>query len=147
MLSDIQLTQTDQGYYDFEIANGDFVMTNGLDTALIISLFADARADNSEVPVPILRRGWWGDLVSDYPTYQTGSKLWLLNQARSNLETLNLSKTYMQNSLSWLTDDKLASKINVDAAFTTNGIGLQVTIYTPQNQVNNYAYNLWQNTI
>ena len=61
---------------------------DGLMTAVIISLFTDARAHDDDplpderVGVSSDRRGWWGDCLPDAQGEQTlesiGSRLWLL---------------------------------------------------------------------
>ena len=146
MAIDIHFNKT-KGYFDFDFAsNGDFETTAGLDTALLMSIYVDKRAEASEIPAPQMRRGWWGNLVGSYINYQIGSKLWLLMQARRNNVTLNLAKTYAFDCLQWLTEDQLATRINVTDNFLNNALELKITIYKGQSIVFSNAYILWFNT-
>lgn len=137
---------SDKGYYDFNIVNGEIETTQGLDTAVLMSLFVDKRAAQSEVPRPELRRGWAGNLLSDYSNYEIGSKLWLLQQARRDNTTLNLIQTYTYDCLSWMLDDQLASKIEVKAEYIQNKLLLTVIIYKNQSVIFSRAFELWNNT-
>lgn len=140
------LLNNDKGYYDFSIVNGDFAITNGLDTALLLSVLCEVRAAPSEVPAPEMRRGWWGNTVLGYDNYEMGSKNWELEQARKDNVTLGLSKTYTTNSLQWLVEDNLAKEVKVDSGFTVNGINLEVNIIISQSKTISKSYDLWQNT-
>ena len=140
------LLNTDKGYYDISFTNGDFTMTKGMETALLMSVFGEKRAAPSEVPVPELRRGWWGNTVLGYDDYEIGSKLWLLMQARKNNQTLNLAKTYTYDCLQWLIQDQLANRIEVIDNFINSALLLKVVIYKGQSIVISNAYTLWNNT-
>ena len=51
---------------DLAIISGDVLLTDGLETAVILSLFLDARARDDD-PLPdggTDRRGWWDDDAS-----------------------------------------------------------------------------------
>jgi phage gp46-like protein len=134
-------------YYDFSFSNGDFVLTEGLDTALLMSVYVDKRAEASEMPAPATRRGWWGNLVGDYINYQIGSKLWLLSQARKNNNTLNNAKTYAYDCLQWLIDDQYANRIEVTTSYLNNTLILNVKIYKGLNIIYSNSYILWNNTL
>jgi len=144
-MADIALTKINS-YYDFSIENGDFALTQGMDTALLMSIFCEKRADISEMPFAETRRGWWGNTVLDTENYEIGSKLWLLEQARRDLTSLSLAKTYAQDCLQWLIEDSLAKEIQTDSAFSENGIDIDINIVTSSNKIVSKAYNLWNNT-
>lgn len=122
-MTDILLENT-KGYYDFEIKNGEFVITLGFETALILSLFSDRRADVSEVSPVDLRRGWWGNLILreilNDPLYELGSKIWLTFQSNSEQTTLNFIKRYIQECLIWLVEKQYATSIFVTVTKETN---------------------------
>lgn len=120
--------------------NGDWQMNgpallsgNDLETAVIISLFTDRRAqrgdvipDNTNDP-----RGWWGDnQVSGNSASPIGSRLWLL--ARSTAPTqrvLNQAVTYAREALQWLITDGIAAAVDVEANWNApNFLALKVTI-------------------
>ena len=102
---------------DFSIEDEDLESDDGIETAVIISLFTDRRArDDDELPDPNNpdKRGWWGDLVAEVADDQIGSRLWLLNRAKTMPEVLVKAKEYAEESLQWLIDDQGAMKIEVE---------------------------------
>lgn len=140
------LLNSDNGYLDFGIENGDFKMTGGFETAIIMSLFCEARASTNEVPAVELRRGWWGNLVGDFSNYQIGSKIWLLYQSKKIPEVLSLVKTYATNSLQWMIDDGYINKIEVDSSFIENGIYLSINMYRSQDMIASLGFKIWEQT-
>lgn len=147
MAVDLLLKQnSDTKFFDLSIKDGDFESVNNFDTSIIVSLFSDKRADASEVGSSHLRRGWWGDLFNDDPTFQSGSKLWLLDQARLTENILNSAIDYARNSLQWLVDDNLADNIQVTGILQENGIRLNIVIFRGQSKVFNRFFDLWQNS-
>jgi len=144
-MSDL-LLNTDKDYYDISFVNGDFALTDGMETALLMSVFCEKRASASEIPAPELRRGWWGNTVYGFDNYEIGSKLWLLEQARRDNITLGLAKTFTADCFQWLIEDNNAQGINVDSSFIVNGIRIDVDIVISQNKTISKSFDLWQNT-
>jgi len=96
---DIKLND-DKGYWDIDFdSQGDFVLEDGFDTAILMSLMCNKRANEAEVEAPQYRRGWWGNETSDFDNFEIGSKLWLLSQARATQNTLNRAIRYTQDAL------------------------------------------------
>jgi len=92
----------------------------GLSTAVLMSLFTDARAfvdDPLPDPDHRDRRGWWGDKTSEYrdANDQIGSRLWLLERSKTVSETLVLAEGYANAALKWLVDDGIATEVEVNA--------------------------------
>lgn len=108
-------TQLQGGKISF-LAN-DLVMSESLLTAVIISLFSDARAAN-DAPLPDPRsedrRGWWGDSTNtSKPNDSVGSKLWLLEREKNVDSVLKKAKMYVEEALQWMLDEGVAASINV----------------------------------
>jgi len=143
---DVSLIKDDENIYDLNIENGDFVSNDSFETAIQMSIFGEVRADRSEVPTPEFRRGWWGNTTNRVVNYQIGSKIWLLEQARRTPTTLNLAIDYARNSLQWLIDDGHATNIEVSGEFTDEGVRLNIVIFRPQDKVQNFTFDLWDNT-
>lgn len=141
-MADLALNR-EKTYWDISFKNGDFALTETLDTALLMSLFLDVRADRSEIAEPTKRRGWFGNLLLDYANYQIGSKLWLLEQARLDLNVLNLAKTYVYNSLQWFVEDGFATKIEVDSSFGERGIIIEVALFISQDITQKASFTIW----
>jgi len=153
MAKDIRIT------WDVELMEGDFVFDDiiqdlesdeGLETAVIISLFTDRRAKTDDI-LPDSnnpdRRGWWGDLASpDIEGDQIGSRLWLLNREKTLNNVLVKAKQYAEEALQWMVDDGAAAKIEVETE--RQGIpgmdilALKGKIYSPEGIVVPFQYEL-----
>lgn len=144
-MSDILLEKSGQ-FFDFSIENGDFKLTKGLDTALIMSLFIDKRATQGQVSDPARRRGNLIDELNEDQDYQLGSTLWLSDQARANQETLNRDIASANDALSWLILDGIAQNIQVTGASTNGTESIDVKIQRFDDENFNQQFVLWQNT-
>lgn len=98
--------------YDNDSGEGDVVYGDGclvddgfdLETAMLLSLLLDAPAqDGDDVAVDSSRRGWWAD-VFDEDGAQTGSRLWLLEDAVATDANCRIAEQYALEALKWLTD-------------------------------------------
>lgn len=135
-MTDYALVLDDNGQIDIEFANGDIVADNGLETAVLISLFSDSRADEDMIPA-IDRdgdlRGYWGDVRPVVPNDETGSLLWVLKRAKQLNRTLADAREYAQRSLQWLVTDGVAQSVVVNTSYPYRGwMLLEVIIYRPQ---------------
>lgn len=92
-----------------------FAEDDGLATAVLISLFTDARADSPLDVGETDKRGWWGDKFSPVPGDRIGSQLWRLAREKDRPESLLKAKSYAETALVWMVDDGLVSEITVNA--------------------------------
>ena len=146
MKREIALT-LENGAFDFSISNGDIENEPGFDTAIWVSLFTDARADESQVLAPENRRGWLGNLVFDENGRQLGSFLWLAEQRRLTQDTLNEVMDYARKSLLWMVNDGIAQKIEVDGAIVPRyGISLTITITSAAGTTSSHYIPMWEVT-
>jgi phage gp46-like protein len=136
----------DTKIYDLTIASsGDLGTIESFDTSLAVSLFAEKRADSSEVPDPPRRRGWWGNETNDEIEFEIGSKLWILMaQPRKTSLNLERAKSYAREALQWLIDDGFLQSLEVSAEFTSIGIRLTIVLYRSANIVETKYYDLWE---
>jgi phage gp46-like protein len=137
----------DNGIYDIALESGDVTSTDGFNTAIQMSLFIDARANQSEVAIPEYRRGWWGDITNNDINHVTGSKNWLYYQARNTPATLNGLKNSTYNSVLWLQRKGYLKSITINAVkFNINKIDItmQFTAYNSETESSNYTG--WINT-
>lgn len=110
------------GTLDLSIAAGDLATDDGLETAVVISLFTDRRAASTD-PLPTGetdRRGCWMDAtLDDLGTGQAdagiGSLLWLLNREKTLTSVLDRARQYAEQALAWLVSDKIAESVSVTA--------------------------------
>ena len=110
--------------FGITIANGDLVADQGLQTAVVVSLFTDRRAEPDDA-IPDGsndRRGWWGDTYAAIPGDQIGSRLWLLGRAKETQDTLNRAREYALEALQWLVDDGLVKSVDVTAEHLRRGV-------------------------
>ena len=124
---DLEIERRDDGFFDLVIEDGDFKTSTSLQTPIFMSLFEERRADQSEQPVPRLRRGWWGNELNPISGFEMGSKLWLLFQSQRTDRALNLSEVYARESLDWLVADGIVPSIEIFSEFTENGIMINMT--------------------
>lgn len=131
-------------YYDFSIdAAGDIESADSFDSTLIVSLFADARALASEVPISQNRRGWIGNIGY---SYDIGSKLWLYMQSRVTDETVKKINDEIKSALKFLVDDGFVKSIDVATEKIDFGIGFTVTINRFNSTVDTRYFEMWNNT-
>lgn len=109
---------------DLLLGSGRLATDDGMRTAILISLFTDARAADDET-LPEAggdRRGWWGDayareLRPDAGTARDvnriGSLLWLLSRSKITGRTLTQAKQACEEALDWLVRDGVASAVRV----------------------------------
>lgn len=145
---DIKLTQDDNGIWDINIVDGDFEVDNTFDINIIMSLFVDARADQSELPEPLRRRGFWGDLIlyKNEDNITLGSKLWLIS-GRNTEDSLNRAIDFSRKSLQWLIDKNYVTTINVDGSRSINGIILNINFIVQDNSISEFNFKLWENGV
>lgn len=119
---------------DFAMAQFDLAMDDGLETAVILSLFTDARAnDDDALPIGQSdRRGWWADAYPAADGDRFGSRLWLLRASKQLQQSLNLAKDYAEEALAWLVADGVANRVEVDTFIPRDEVmGMTVRIYRP----------------
>ena len=133
------------GLYDLEIDfAGDIRTADAFDTAILVSLLADRRADESEVSAPELRRGWLGNEGTDA---EVGSKLWLFHQARVTRTVLNGVADAVRDALVWFVEDGLAVAVsNPEVLLTDDGLRLSITIQRPLGEAETRYFDLWSCT-
>lgn len=138
---------------DLMLADGALATDDGLKTAVLISLFSDARASADDaLPQPGAdRRGWWGDTLSDAGD-EIGSKLWLLSREKTLSSTLERARTAARDALEWLIEDGIASAVEVVAERVlrngrdTGTLALGVTISRPTGPARQRFDFVWEAT-
>lgn len=117
---------------------------DGLETAVIISLFTDRRA-NADDTIPDGsndRRGWWADAFNDVVNDKIGSRLWLLSREKQLSAVLVRAREYAMEALQWLVDDGVAQAVDVVASNPKPGVlGLWVSVYRPLQPVTQFRFD------
>lgn len=123
------------GRCDLVRHDGNLETDEGLETAVLISLFTDARVDEPELRggSEIDPRGWWGDAYARAPGDGLGSKLWALARKGVSAETRRLAEDFSREALAWLLADGLAKSITAVALpWRRDGIALRIAIERPR---------------
>lgn len=146
---DIALIQQPNGTFDVALAGMDLQADNGMQTAIILSLFCDRRAElGDELPnaADTNRRGWWADSYADVQGDLWGSRLWLLERAKQIPETLTRAEEYAAEALQWLIDDGVAKSVDVTASFPSAArINLVGNITKPDGTAVPFSYDyVWR---
>lgn len=116
---------------------------------VLISLFTDARADESDT-LPDQSsdlRGWPGDTFYDAPW---GSKLWLLYREKLTTDVRNRAVKYAEDALSWMLQDQgegpLVSSVTVTGSIPKfQTLALNIIIAKPDGEVLSLSVSkLWE---
>ncbi|WP_449106690.1 phage GP46 family protein [Pseudomonas mohnii] len=130
---------------DLVIRGFDLARDDGLETAVIISLFTDRRATAEQIPAelpPDDLRGYWGDLAGADMVSATGSLLWLLAREKQLPATLARAEQYCREALQWMVDDLIATRVVASAEYVGRGVMiLTIDIYRPEGAAVRYQYN------
>ena len=146
---DIALIQQSNGTFDIALDGPDLATDDGLQTAVIVSLFSDGRAhdDDTISDGSMDRRGWWAAGINAVPGDVWGSRLWLLGREKQLTEVLPRAKEYAEESLRWLVDDGVARSVSATAVVVRDGVlGLQIEIARANDAVARYRFDaFWRN--
>lgn len=143
-----------QAYADV-LATYALELEDTLATAVTISVFTDRRAGRDD-KLPwgqTDRRGWVGEEFMaegfDARVRPWGNLLWLVYISKTVRDVLELARFTTRESLQWLVDDEIASRVEVEASWVgerQDRLALRITIYRPD-QVQPVYDVLWGTTI
>jgi len=147
--TDFKFAPGRDGVWDLVVdeANRDLAMTDGMETAVLFSLFSDRRAAPDEVANPWRRRGWIGNLVPDVPGDNFGSGIWLYEQRRGTSDVLSSLRLEAISSLSWMVPS-IASSVDASFAYEpkTRRFSVLCSVTTPGGSSSSHAFDLWRKT-
>ena len=125
---------------DIDLSSGDLAVDEGLATAVLISIFTDARApDASLLPSgETSLRGYWGDFDEDQ---STGSLMWLIQREKTTSEVARRAFEYCTEALEWVKSYDIAETVTVDSRIV-GSFGLQIKIKISRGNAKGYSY-LW----
>jgi len=130
--------------FDVGLTGPDLATDDGLETAVLVSLFTDRRAEpDDRLPDGSDDlRGWWGDTFSDQPNDRIGSRLWLLCREKQTTAVVERAREYAKEALTWLTADGAAKSVTVEAEIATTGVlALAIEIERPDTSRVSYRYS------
>ncbi len=122
-MTDIALIWSNDSFSgDLALDDGRLVTDDGLHSAMLISLFTDARARADDV-LPDAGgdpRGWWGNAFAAEAeagdAFELGSRLWLLDREKLTDRVVERARIYAAEALAWLKDRGVVSALTVQAA-------------------------------
>lgn len=124
-------------FADLAVERGDLAADNGLETAVLVSLFSDAYVPKEQLPDPSSDpRGWWADALLPNTGDRIGSKLWtVFDRGKTDTAAKNLAKTYIEDALAWTLDEGIAKRIDVVTTLPGGGrLDFLVSIYRPDGE-------------
>ncbi len=134
------------GHGDLSIADRDLERDDGLETAVLISLFTDARAGDDDI-LPdsgSARRGWWADSVGS-SSVAKGSKLWLLSRAKPIAnEVCPRAEQYCKDALQWMIDDGVADSVSTACSIVDKSY-MQISILIKRPSIAAVSYRYFYN--
>lgn len=143
-MADASMVMTENGGA-VVLSGFDLARDDGLETAVIISLFTDRRASPEQIPVELPQddlRGYWGDISNATPSDQTGSLLWLLAREKQLPQVLGRAQQYCREALAWMIEDLVATRVEVTAEFIAQGwMLILVDIFRPTGSPVRYRFN------
>ena len=132
---DIALTEAPAGA---EAVAVDVETDSGLNTAVYLSLFTDARADPTTVLDASDLRGWWGDEFGEI-----GSLLWQLTRGKATDEAVSNAGVWAEQSLAWLVASGVAQSVIANASrIGLYAISIVIQIARPSNTTSTFRYAL-----
>lgn len=135
------------GLYDIDIVDGQIDLVDNFDTALQMAVYCERRADGSEVLPSFLRRGWWGNTISNRLGFEIGSKIWILYQSRLNQDVVNKLAVYAKEATDWLVEDGYLEKVEINVEQNSDtSVRLNFILYRSNSQVESLFFDLWNNT-
>jgi phage gp46-like protein len=143
-MADAAMLMTENGG-ELLLSGFDLDRDDGLQTAVIISLFTDRRASPEQIPAEFPQddlRGYWGDIANATPSDQTGSLLWLLAREKQLPQILGRAQQYCREALAWMVEDLVATRVEVTAEFVAQGwMLILVDIFRPTGSPVRYRFN------
>lgn len=133
---------------DIALVRGALAVDEGLRTAILISLFTDARARNDD-PLPeegADPRGWWGNGFAEVDGDQIGSRLWLLAREKVLSNVLERARDYARESLQWLIRDGICTSIDMQVEAQGNRLAIGVTLARPSGPARQRYDFVWEAT-
>jgi len=145
-IKDLKLHQDANRNWDISFTNGDFTLTEGLETSFLMTIFCQKRDETIEDPRS--RGGWIGNELND-DGFEQGSLVWTLYQSALDDDTVNICQNLLEDAFEWYIQKGIAKEINIDVEKTLDKEGLTATITAVRNDNTEFVqyYDLWINTV
>ena len=104
---------------------GSIQFDEGMESAVVLSLFTDARSQDGDDPAN--EKGWWGDIEAEVEDDVIGSRLWLVGRFKTEQAAEDATEIFAQDALQWMIDDGVAQTV-IATAFRNGKSDLCVRI-------------------
>lgn len=126
---------------DLVLSEAGIGLDPGLKSAVLISLFSDARApEAAPIEDGADLRGWWGDLER---SRELGSLLWTESRSKVTTADVEAHRSAAAASLDWLVEDGLAELVEVFASALPLSAGVELRIEITRGAATRFAH-LWE---
>lgn len=134
--------------FDIDIRRWEIEYDDGLETAVLTSLFSNRRVEASELQRgEVERGGWWGDAVANENRSLTGSRLWrIIDRGKATAEALEEVREACLEALQWLIDDMIAESVVVETSYLNRETMLiQIEIVKPSGENESFQFSfVWE---
>ena len=129
----------DIGTGGLRVAGADIELDDGIETAVILSLFTDRRAEADDLPAGATdRRGSWGDALDGI---ERGSHLWLLEREKETPDVPVRAEAFARQALAWMVDDGILAAVAVMAEWVRDGfLGITVNSTLPSGESREFTF-------
>lgn len=110
---------------DVAVEAGDLRLEEGLASAVLLSLFTDARPEGASLLDGADVRGWWAEDEGD----PYGSLLWTLDREKTTTGYLARVREAASAALEWIVLEELAERVEVEVRLVSPGhvlLGVQL---------------------
>lgn len=131
--------------FSWDITRPGLTGDAGLETAVMLSLFADRLAKKDDVlPSGDDRRGWWADAYAEELSDFFGSRLWLVDREKQMDSVLRRVEEYAFEGLSWMVEDGVVKSVNCMAEVVRDSVlGLTVTMTRGNKMSTKYRFEIF----
>lgn len=131
-MSDFGLTwDNDLGVMDLSVEDGDIVADEGLQTAVLLSIFTDRRGDPDSELLTTNLKGWWGDqFLADADDFH-GSRIWQDGKDSAHLD----------EALQWMIDDGVCEDFSAQISQNGTRGDYEIIIYRPESETIDFRFD------
>ncbi len=136
-MAELKLTPNPNGDLDISFQDNDFVVDDGLETSMLISILKYLYDTETS------KNGWFAEnvLLTDIPK---GSRIDKLLELTIDDNTVNITKQYLTEATNWYILQGIADSVEITVfRLNTNAIGFKIILIKPQFDENeSFEYSL-----
>lgn len=144
-MQDTKHIMDENGLYVIARNGTDIAVVDGLETAMLVSLFTNARMDESVRSNPLQRGGWVGNIQNAKRKRQLGGHCWTLEDERITTYYLAQAKEKSRRAHDWMLTDGMARHIVTSASAKGQSVSIDIK-YTGRDGKQYDSIYLWKKT-